>query len=189
MNVIETAIPGVLQIVPRVFKDHRGRFLETWNRKAYAEAGIMVDFVQDNISVSDRHVLRGLHFQYPHGQDKLVQVLYGQAFDVALDIRLGSPTFGTAVTCMLSQENHQQFFVPAGFAHGFCVLSEMAIFSYKCSDFYNPGAERGVLWNDPDLHIDWPNEAPILSDKDARLPRLKDIPTYQLPSYEEKHGL
>lgn len=184
MNVIETTVKGVLIIQPSVFTDNRGCFFETWNRKAYADAGINADFVQDNISVSSRGVLRGLHFQYPHGQGKLVQVLQGEAFDVAVDIRLKSPTFGTAVTCMLSDENRRQFYVPAGFAHGFCVLSETAIFSYKCTDFYNRDAEGGVLWNDPDLHIDWPIQNPILSEKDLKLPRLKDIATVRLPTFE-----
>lgn len=184
MNVIETALKGVLIIQPKVFTDNRGCFFETWNRNAYAEAGIKVDFVQDNISVSSKGVLRGLHFQHPQGQGKLVQVLHGEAFDVAVDIRLKSPTFGSVVTCTLSQENRRQFFVPAGFAHGFCVLSETVIFSYKCTDFYSRDAEAGILWNDPDLRIDWPTKNPILSEKDLMLPRLKDIATVRLPTFE-----
>lgn len=184
MNVIETALSGVLVIQPRVFSDHRGCFFETWNRRLYAEAGLDVDFVQDNISVSKRGVLRGLHFQHPSGQGKLVQVLHGEVFDVAVDIRLGSPTFGTAVTCTLSEENHRQFYIPAGFAHGFCVTSETAVFSYKCTDYYNPSAEGGILWNDPELHIRWPIAEPVLSEKDQVLPKLKDVATSRLPSYE-----
>lgn len=183
MNVIETAIEGVLIIQPKVIGDRRGCFFESWNRQVYTSAGVDVDFVQDNISVSGRGVLRGLHFQNPHGQGKLVQVLEGEAFDAAVDIRVGSPTFGAVVTCVLSDENHRQFYVPAGFAHGFCVLSERVIFSYKCTDFYDLAAEGGILWNDPDLRIEWPLKDPILSEKDLRAPRLKDIPTVRLPSY------
>ena len=184
MNIIETAIEGLLIIQPPVFTDNRGCFLETWNRKTYARAGLDTDFVQDNISLSSKGVLRGLHYQHPHGQGKLVQVLQGEAFDVAVDIRLKSPTFGQVVTCMLSDVNRRQFYVPAGFAHGFCALSETAIFSYKCSDFYDRDAEGGVLWNDPDLNIDWPVKNPILSEKDLKLPRLKDIATVRLPVFE-----
>jgi len=184
MNVIDTAVNGVLVIQPRVFSDQRGCFLETWNRRQYAEAGLDVDFVQDNVSVSKKGVLRGLHFQHPSGQGKLVQVLHGEVFDVAVDIRVGSPTFGTAVTCTLSEQNHRQFYIPAGFAHGFCVTSETAVFNYKCTDYYNPSAEGGLLWNDPDLHICWPVEQPVLSDKDQVLPRLKDIASAGLPVYE-----
>lgn len=184
MKTIKTALEGVLIIEPKVFTDHRGCFLETWNRQLYAQAGVDVDFVQDNISVSRKGVLRGLHFQHPNGQGKLVQVLQGEVFDVAVDIRLKSPTFGTVVTCVLSDANRRQFFVPAGFAHGFCVLSDTAIFSYKCTDFYNRQAEGGVLWNDPDLRIDWPLKEPLLSEKDLILPRLKDIATVKLPTFE-----
>jgi dTDP-4-dehydrorhamnose 3,5-epimerase len=184
MNVIETALSGVMVIQPKVFSDHRGCFLETWNQRLYAEAGLDVDFVQDNISVSRKGVLRGLHFQHPGGQGKLVQVLHGEVFDVAVDIRLGSPTFGTAVTCTLSSENRRQFYIPAGYAHGFCVTSETAVFSYKCTDYYNLSTEGGILWNDPELHIRWPMEEPILSEKDQTLPRLKDVATSRLPAYE-----
>lgn len=183
MNVITTDIEGVLIFEPRAIGDGRGFFKETWNRKRYAEAGLDVDFVQDNVSFSSRGVLRGLHYQYPHPQGKLVQVLQGKVLDVAVDIRTGSPTFGRAVTCELSAENHRQFYVPVGFAHGFCVLSETALFSYKCTDFYCPECDGGVLWNDPDIGIDWPTEKPLLSDKDAKLARLKDIPKDRLPVY------
>jgi dTDP-4-dehydrorhamnose 3,5-epimerase len=184
MNVIDTAVNGVLVIQPRVFTDNRGCFLETWNRRLYAEAGLDVDFVQDNISVSQKGVLRGLHFQHPGGQGKLVQVLHGEVFDVAVDIRVGSPTFGTAVTCTLSDKNHRQFYIPEGFAHGFCVTSEIAVFSYKCTDYYNPATEGGILWNDPELHIHWPIAQPVLSEKDQTLPKLKDLATSRLPMYE-----
>jgi len=185
MNIVTTGIEGVLILEPKVFADARGFFVETWNRKRYVEAGLDVDFVQDNVSFSTHGVLRGLHYQYPQPQGKLVQVLQGEVWDAAVDIRVGSPTFGRAVSCVLSQENHRQFYVPEGFAHGFCVLSETALFSYKCTDFYCPECDGGVLWNDPDLAIDWPIEAPTLSDKDKNLPCLKDIPKDRLPVYEE----
>ncbi len=184
MNVIQTDVEGVLILEPKVFGDVRGFFMETWSRDRYVEAGINAMFVQDNVSSSSKGVLRGLHYQHPQGQGKLVQVLKGEVLDVAVDIRLGSPTFGKAVTCLLSGENHRQFYVPVGFAHGFCVLSEMALFSYKCTDFYNPQTEGGVLWNDPDVGIDWLIQEPILSSKDLTNPRLKDIPKDKLPVYE-----
>jgi dTDP-4-dehydrorhamnose 3,5-epimerase len=184
MNVITTDIEGVLILEPKVFGDGRGFFMETWNRQRYAAAGLDVDFVQDNVSSSSKGVLRGLHYQYPHPQGKLVQVLRGEVLDVAVDIRVGSPTFGRAVTCVLSEENHRQFYVPVGLAHGFCVLSETALFLYKCTDFYNPQMEGGVLWNDPDLAIDWPVESPILSEKDQKNSCLANIPKDRLPVYE-----
>ena len=184
MNVIATDIEGVLILEPKVFGDERGFFMETWSQNRYAEAGLDAAFVQDNISSSSKGVLRGLHYQNPHGQGKLVQVLKGEVLDVAVDIRWGSPTFGKAVTCLLSGDNHRQFYVPIGFAHGFCVLSEMAMFSYKCTDFYIPQTEGGVLWNDPDVGIDWLIAEPILSSKDLANPRLKDIPKEKLPVYE-----
>ena len=184
MNVIETDLKGVLIFEPKVFGDGRGFFMETWSRDRYREAGLDVEFVQDNVSSSSRGVLRGLHYQNPHPQGKLVQVLKGEVLDVAVDIRVGSPTFGKAETCLLSDENHRQFYVPAGFAHGFCVLSETALFLYKCTEFYDAGTEGGVLWNDPDLEIDWLVADPILSEKDSNAPRLKDIPKENLPVYK-----
>ena len=184
MNIIETDIEGVLIFEPKAFGDPRGFFMETWSRNRYTDAGLAVDFVQDNVSSSTKGVLRGLHYQYPQPQGKLVQVLRGEVLDVAVDIRVGSPTFGRAVTCVLSEDNHKQFYVPEGFAHGFCVLSEMALFSYKCTNYYNPKTEGGVLWNDPDLAIDWPMDDPALSEKDRICPRLKDIPKDQLPVYK-----
>ena len=183
MNVIATDIEGVLILEPKVFGDGRGFFMETWSLDRYAQAGLDATFVQDNVSSSSKGVLRGLHYQNPQGQGKLVQVLKGEVLDVAVDIRVGSLTFGKAVSCLLSGKNHRQFFVPIGFAHGFCVLSDMALFSYKCTDFYNSQTEGGVLWNDPDLGIDWSVESPILSEKDKQCPRLKDIPKEKLPVY------
>jgi dTDP-4-dehydrorhamnose 3,5-epimerase len=168
-----------------VFGDARGFFMETWSRDRYLETGLNETFVQDNVSSSSRGVLRGLHFQYPQPQGKLVQVLQGEVLDAAVDIRIGSPTFGKHVTCLLTGDNHRQFFVPKGFAHGFCVLSERALFLYKCTDFYNPKTESGVLWNDPDVAIDWPIAEPTLSAKDAQLSCLKDIPKNRLPKYGE----
>lgn len=183
MKRIDTELEGVWIFEPKVFGDARGFFMETWNRRRYAEAGLEAAFVQDNVSRSSRGVLRGLHYQNPNSQGKLVQVLEGEAVDVAVDIRVGSPTFGKAAAVVLSDKNFRQLYVPPGFAHGFCVLSETVLFAYKCTDVYNPAAEGGVLWNDPDLRIDWPVESPTLSDKDKANPRLKDIPEDKLPRY------
>ncbi|UCF17940.1 MAG: dTDP-4-dehydrorhamnose 3,5-epimerase [Phycisphaerales bacterium] len=185
MNVIETKLPGILILEPTVFGDERGFFLETWNAKRYEEAGIPGPFVQDNASFSRKGALRGLHFQHPKSQGKLVQILSGEVVDVAVDIRVGSPTFGQWISEVLSETNHRQIYVPAGFAHGYCVTSETTVFSYKCTDFYNPAAEGGISWNDPDLGIDWPVAEPILSPKDADRPRLKDIPADRLPRFGE----
>lgn len=184
MKVIETELPGVIVIEPDVFEDRRGFFLETWSKSRYADTGIDESFVQDNVSRSSQGILRGLHFQNPQMQGKLVQVLSGEVFDAAVDIRTGSPTFGRWTAVRLSAENHRQMYVPAGFAHGFCVLSDNAIFSYKCTDYYNSSAEKGVIWNDPDVGIDWPIDEPVLSQRDSALPRLKDIPAEELPRYE-----
>lgn len=181
MKVFETKLSGVVRIEPRVFGDSRGYFMETWNQSDYAQAGLNTSFVQDNLSFSSRGVLRGLHFQNPNGQGKLVYVLQGAVFDVAVDIRAGSPTFGQWAGFTLSAENHHQLYIPAGFAHGFCVISETALFAYKCTDFYNPDAEDGIIWNDSDLAIDWPITTPVLSEKDRKYSRLKDIPMRRLP--------
>lgn len=183
MNVIETKLPGVLLIEPKVFPDTRGFFLETYNREKYQDSGIINIFVQDNLSHSIKGTLRGLHYQYPHSQAKLVQVLSGEVFDVAVDIRNGSPTFGQWFGVTLSSENKKQIFIPQGFAHGFCVLSDHALFSYKCDDFYAPDCEHGIIWSDQSLGIDWPVNDPIVSEKDAKYPSLKDIPGDILPSY------
>jgi dTDP-4-dehydrorhamnose 3,5-epimerase len=181
MNVKETKLPGVLLLEPDVFSDERGFFLETWNSTRYEKADIKGPFVQDNVSFSKKGVLRGLHFQYPQSQGKLVQVLSGEVVDVAVDIRKGSPTFGRWISEVLSDANHRQIYIPSGFAHGYCVTSETAVFSYKCTEFYNPSSESGIIWNDPDVNIDWLIEEPILSSKDADYPRLKDIRPEKLP--------
>jgi dTDP-4-dehydrorhamnose 3,5-epimerase len=183
MNLIETALPGVVIIEPKVFGDERGYFLETWNQARYASAGLPATFVQDNLSFSRRGVLRGLHFQNPNAQGKLVHVLQGEVYDVAVDIRLGSPTFGHWVAERLSAENKRQLYIPPGFAHGFCVVSETALFAYKCTDLYHPQTEGSVLWNDPDLAIPWPIADPELSNKDRAGIRLADVPRERLPVY------
>ena len=172
MNVVQTKLPGVLLIEPKVFGDHRGFFLETYNARRYKEAGIEVPFVQDNHSRSIRGTLRGLHFQLTKPQAKLLWVVSGEVFDVAVDVRPGSATFGKWFGATLSAENKKQIFVPAGFAHGFAVISDIAEVYYKCSDFYDPKDEGGILWNDPQLAIDWPLREPLLSQKDAALPAL-----------------
>ena len=183
MRIIESALKDVLILEPWVIEDPRGFFVETYQRNRYRDAGITVDFVQDNLSFSLKDTLRGLHFQYPHSQAKLVQVLLGEVYDVALDIRKGSPSFGKWCGSRLSAENKRQMFIPAGFAHGFCVLSDSALFHYKCSDTYAPECESGVLWCDSDLRIDWPVKKPILSEKDAAYPCLADMAPDRLPVY------
>ncbi len=172
---------GVIIIEPDKFEDHRGHFLEVYQYERYREAGIEATFLQDNLSFSRKGVLRGLHYQYPHQQAKLVFVAEGEIFDVAVDIRRNSPTFGKWTSVILSGKSMRQIFIPEGFAHGFCVLSDTATVIYKCSAYYAPGSEGGVLWSDPDLGIEWPIDAPILSEKDAGLPRLKDILPERLP--------
>jgi len=183
MEVRETTLPGVLLIVPKVFGDDRGFFLETYHGDRYRDAGIPGPFVQDNLSFSQRGVLRGLHLQHPNGQGKLVQALAGEVFDVAVDVRVGSPTFGRWHGVRLSAQNKHQFYVPEGFAHGFCVVSESALFFYKCTAVYSPAYERSVRWDDPAIAIDWPVAAPTLSPKDAAAPRLAAIDPAQLPAY------
>ncbi len=181
MKVTPLSIPEVLLVEPRVFGDDRGFFLETFNAQRYAEVGIAQAFVQDNLSRSRKGTLRGLHFQEPRGQGKLVQVLSGAVWDVVVDVRRGSPHFGRWVGTELSADNRRQLWVPPGFAHGFCVLSETADFFYKCTEFYSPGNEHAVHWGDPDLDIRWPISSPLLSAKDASAPRLKDAVV--LPEY------
>ncbi len=174
MNVITTPIPGLLLFEPKVFTDGRGCFFESYQASRYAEYGLPI-FVQDNISVSKHGVLRGLHLQNPHAQGKLVYVVRGEVQDVVVDLRPGSPTFGRWESWKLSSENKRQVYVPAGFAHGFCVLSEEAYFSYKCTDFYYPKHESGIRWNDPDLNIRWEISAPIVCERDQQLPTFKEL--------------
>jgi len=184
MQLIKTAIPEVLLIKPKVFGDTRGFFLETYNKERYMDAGFPdVDFVQDNHSRSSKGVLRGLHFQLNCPQGKLVQVATGSVFDVAVDIRVGSPTFGQWYGCVLSEENHHQLWIPPKFAHGFCVLSDTADFIYKCTDYYRPEDEGGLLWNDPEVGIDWPLAEPLLSEKDELYSQLSKINHDSLPKY------
>jgi len=183
MEVVDLSVPDVKLIKPRAFPDERGFFLQSYHERQYREAGIKVSFVQDNRSRSSRGVLRGLHYQLEHAQDKLVSVVRGKVFDVAVDIRRGSPTFGKWVGEILSDDNHHQMFVPKGFAHGFCILSNEADLSYKCSDFYAPGDEYGLLWSDPEIGIEWPSTEVQLSEKDQHLPLLADIHPKYLPAY------
>lgn len=167
MNVLETSIPGLLEIDPEVFGDDRGYFYESYNKKSFVEAGIVDEFVQDNQSFSAKNVLRGLHFQDPpHAQGKLVRVVTGAVLDVAVDIRRGSPTYGKHHKVLLTEKNKRMFWIPAGFAHGFLTLEDNTIFSYKCTSLYNKESEGSVLWNDPELKIDWGVENPIISEKD-----------------------
>lgn len=183
MNVIETDLPGVLIVEPKVFGDERGFFMESYNAGRYGETGLPDRFVQDNLSFSRRGVLRGLHFQNPQPQGKLVSVLQGEVFDVAVDIRVGSPTFGRWTGVTLSAENKRQFYVPPDFAHGFVVTSDVALFYYKCTDYYAPHAEGSILWDDPEIGIEWPIESPTLSEKDRVAPTLREAPEDTLPRY------
>ena len=178
MNIIQTEIPGPVIIEPRIFGDSRGYFFESFSEKNFKELVADADFVQDNESKSCYGVVRGLHFQKPpHAQAKLVRVVKGRVLDVAVDIRKGSPTYGKHVAVELTEGNHRQFFIPRGFAHGFAVLSEEAVFQYKCDNYYAPQSEGALAWDDPDLGIDWgvPAESVILSEKDSRHPKLKDL--------------
>jgi dTDP-4-dehydrorhamnose 3,5-epimerase len=177
-------LPEIIIIEPDVFGDDRGRFLETYQAKRYVDYGIPDGFVQDNISYSSKGVLRGLHYQLRQPQGKLVWAVQGEIYDVAIDIRKDSPTFGKWESVMLSSENHKQIYIPEGFAHGFCVISPSAIVEYKCTNYYAPKEERGILWNDPFLNIDWPVDEPAISDKDGKYPFLKDVSVENLPEYE-----
>jgi len=167
-----------------VFGDSRGFFYESYHQARYRDAGITGDFVQTNVSRSAKGVLRGLHYQWPNPQGKLVSVLEGEVYDVAVDIRHGSPNFGQWIGVMLTADNHRHFWIPEGFAHGFCVLSEFATFTYQCTALYDPAADAGVRWNDADIGIDWPISKPLLSDKDGKTPLLKDIAADRLPMFE-----
>ena len=184
MKITETSIKGALIIEPKVFLDNRGFFFESFQQQRYAEYGLTLPFVQDNISRSQKNTLRGLHYQKKQTQGKLVHIIRGEILDVAVDIRRGSPTFGKWTSVILDDKNHRQFYLPPGCAHGFCVLSDEADFIYKCTDYYHPESEITLKWNDPDLNITWPIENPLLSPKDQQGLYLKDIPEEDLPTYE-----
>ena len=183
MKIIETSLPGCLVIEPAVFGDERGVFFETWNADRFGEHGLPMKFVQSNVSTSVKGVLRGLHYQWPRPQGKLVSVLEGEVYDVAVDIRRGSPNFGRWEAVILSADNRRQLWIPEGFAHGFAVLSEHAVFNYLCTDVYVKEADAGVRWNDGDIGVDWPVAAPLLSAKDEKAPFLADISGDRLPVY------
>ena len=183
MKIIETSLPGCLVIEPAVFGDERGVFFETWNADRFGEHGLPVKFVQSNVSTSVKGVLRGLHYQWPRPQGKLVSVLEGEVYDVAVDIRRGSPNFGRWEAVILSADNRRQLWIPEGFAHGFAVLSEHAVFNYLCTDVYVKEADAGVRWNNGDIGVDWPVSDPLLSAKDEKAPFLADISGDRLPVY------
>ncbi|MDS4021663.1 MAG: dTDP-4-dehydrorhamnose 3,5-epimerase [Candidatus Competibacter sp.] len=184
MKIVATELPGVLLLEPNVFGDARGFFMETWQAARYREAGMPERFVQDNHSRSRRGVLRGLHYQLAQPQGKLVWVTRGAVFDVAVDIRRGSPTFGRWYGCVLDDVDHRQLYVPPGFAHGFCVLSDEADFFYKCTDYYHPPSERGIAWDDPQIGIEWPLGDVSLSTKDQQNRSLAAQRPEDLPAYE-----
>ena len=184
MQAIATSIPDLLILEPKVFGDARGYFVETFQVERYAQAGIGERFVQDNLSRSSRGTLRGLHLQYPNAQAKLVYVVQGEVFDVAVDVRVGSPSFGKWAGTNLSSRDHRQMYIPPGFAHGFCVVSEHALFAYKCTDLYLPQHEVGVAWNDPALAIPWPVSQPIISEKDQHFSPLAAIDPARLPQWK-----
>lgn len=183
MKIITSPMEGILIIEPKIFNDKRGFFMETYNQARYNESGINATFVQDNLSYSQKNTLRGLHFQIKHPQAKLIQVISGEIFDVAVDLRPGFATFGKWTGFYLSSENRRQVFIPEGFAHGFCVLSESALFHYKCSDFYAQDDEGGIIWSDPDIGIEWPVKNPIISEKDKQYHKLSDLTAHELPSF------
>jgi len=178
-----STVPEIIVIDPDIFKDDRGHFLECYRAQLYLDHGIPDRFVQDNLSSSKRGVVRGLHYQLGRPQGKLVWVVYGEIFDVGVDIRRGSPTFGKWVSFILSSENYRQVYFPEGFAHGFCVTSETAIVAYKCTDYYEPKEERGLRWDDPSLTIEWPVANPIISHKDSRFPLLVEVSLEDLPTF------
>lgn len=175
MNIKKTDFPGLIYIEPRIFGDSRGWFLETWNEEQYKQIGITGPFVQDNISYSSRGVVRGLHYQKPYSQGKLIFVIQGSVWDVVVDLRKSSPKFGKWIAFNLTEEKKEQLYVPAGFAHGFCVLSDSALFQYKCTDKYSLQSEQGIMWNDPHLNIPWPVDNPLISNKDQKHPCFKDL--------------
>lgn len=183
MKIVETSLPGALVLEPQVFGDARGFFYESYNKARFHKAGITGEFVQTNVSRSSRGVLRGLHYQWPNPQGKLVSVLEGEVYDVAVDIRRGSPHFGKWAAVMLSAENKRHFWIPEGFAHGFCVVSEFATFTYQCTSLYDGAVDAGVRWDDADIGIDWLIESPLLSEKDQKTPFLRDITIDRLPEF------
>ena len=183
MKVNETRLPGVVVVEPAVYRDDRGYLTEVWNQGRYRLAGLDMTFVQDNLSSSRKGVLRGLHFQWPAAQGKLVSVLQGEVFDVAVDIRTGSPTYGEWVGVTLSSANMHQIYIPEGFAHGFAVVSETAVVLYKCTAPYTPKDEASIIWNDPEIGIDWPFSDPILAAKDGASPRLANLAADRKPTY------
>ena len=184
MNAIQSIMPGVVMLEPRVYTDERGFFFESWSQERYARAGLPQRFVQDNVSFSHRGVLRGLHYQHPRGQGKLLCVLLGEVFDVAVDVRVGSPTFGQWQGWCLSRENGRQLYLPPGVAHGFLVTGEDAIVSYKCTEYYDAEAEATIRWDDETIQIRWPDGARVLSEKDRNGWKLRDIPVDRLPKFE-----
>jgi len=185
MSAVATELPEVVVVSPRVVRDERGRFFESWSADRYAAWGLPDRFVQDNVSYSTRGVLRGLHLQFPHGQGKLISVLRGEIYDVAVDVRRGSPTFGRWCAERLSADNARQLWVPEGFAHGFLVIGDEALVTYKVTAPYHPESELTIAWDDPDLGIPWPTDgAPRLSPRDAAASRLRDVPTERLPRYQ-----
>jgi dTDP-4-dehydrorhamnose 3,5-epimerase len=188
MKIIKTELPGILIIEPKFIGDERGFFMETWHREYYTGFNLPRDFVQDNVSFSHKGVLRGLHFQNPNQQAKLIFVLQGEVFDVAVDVRVGSPTFGKWFGITLSAKDRRQLYIPPGFAHGFCVIADEALFVYKCTEKYDASSELGILWSDPDIDIQWPCSTPELSEKDKTNPRLRDLDKRRLPVYRNEQS-
>jgi dTDP-4-dehydrorhamnose 3,5-epimerase len=184
LEFVQSTLPGIILIKSIVFQDKRGFFMETFHQKKYRDSGIDRVFVQDNFSCSQKNTLRGLHYQLRYPQGKLIYALHGEIFDVVVDIRQGSPTFGKWESFILSEENRYQLYIPEGYAHGFCVLSETADIVYKCTDFYAPNDDFGVLWSDPTIDIDWPVKEPLLSEKDTKYPMLNDMPEENLPVFK-----
>ena len=181
MRIVQTELPGCWVLEPKVFSDERGNFYETWNKKVFSDLGLNLDFKQANVSSSSRRVLRGLHYQWPKPQGKLIHVLEGEVYDVAVDIRRDSPTFGRWASVILSAENKRQFWIPPGFAHGFVTLSEHTTFNYLCTEMYDSECDASLRWDDASLAIDWPVSEPILSNKDARASFLCDVSPEKLP--------
>ena len=186
MQKLNTSLPGVWELQPKVFRDPRGFFLETYHQQKFSDLGIPDVFVQDNHSRSAKGTLRGLHYQLRHTQAKLCRVVEGEVLDVAVDVRIGSPTFGKWTSVLLSAERQNQIFIPQGFAHGFAALSDSVQFLYKCSDFYDPASEYGIIWNDPDLAISWGVANPLVSEKDAKYSTLAAMPREFLPRYSKQ---